>query len=144
MKQISYFLALSLLLLTSCRECPKKRPESFTKRAEISIGLDKYVILISPGDAKAHKEALKKATRLAKLKGFRYFKVLTTKDISVSNAGVVMERDIAQQNVRLGYLSKDNVEDAYQITVRMYHKKPLFGSVVDVYRYARYLEMNNQ
>ncbi len=142
MKQISYFFVLSLLLLNSCRECPKKRPESFTKRAEISIGLDKYVILISPGDTKAHREALKKATLLAKSKGFRYFKILNTKDISVSNAGVVMERDIAHQNVKLGYLSKSNVEDAYQMTVRMYNKKPFFGDVVDVYRYARYLELN--
>jgi len=143
MKQFSYFLALSLLLLTSCRDCPKEKPESFTRKAEISIGLDKYVILISPGDTKAHQEALKKATKLAKSKGFRYFKVLNTKDISVSNAGVVMEREIARQNVKLGYLSKDNVEEAYQITVRMYHKKPFFGDVVDVYRYARYLEINN-
>jgi hypothetical protein len=135
---------LSLLCLTSCKNNLSEKSQSFTKRAELSIGLDKYVILISPIDQNSHSEALKKATKLARSKGFRYFKILDMKDISISNDGVVMDKTIANQNLKFGYLSKNSIEPAYQITVRLYHKKPFFGNVVDVYRYARYLEINNQ
>ncbi|PIS01654.1 MAG: hypothetical protein COT84_01020 [Chlamydiae bacterium CG10_big_fil_rev_8_21_14_0_10_35_9] len=136
---------LTILLIISCFCFVSCEKNSYSQSSWFQQGQDKYVILIEDYTSmnEAHRQALIKATKLAKEKGYRYFNVLKSSSIDVVNNQMVAEKTFIDVNIKNGYFSEKDISRRYQVVIRLYKKRPFFTRVIDTCRYGRCLKLKN-